>query len=152
MTMKRSKLILSAVMVVASGLPSCTRWSAECEDLFLNTPHEQLATKFRAYPIERQLDLYLCGMTVHPPVIESAYIIAERGEEAIPFVLSKLKSVNNEQEQEDLIYILEVMSNRGHLRGKRDVVDEIRQVIMRMQIGIVRSESLQRLRRIEANT
>lgn len=150
--MKQSKLILALAALLFSGVPSCARLSAECEDFFMKTPFEQSEARFRTYPIERQLDLYLCGMKVHPPAIGFAYIIAERGEDATPFIVAKLKSVNDEKEQDDLIYILEVMSNRGHLHGRGDIIDEIRQVVMRMRVDIIRERSLEALRKIEANS
>ncbi len=57
-----------------------------------------------------------------PPDLESAYEIADRGDAAIPVLIEKLKSAKDEMDQEDLIRVFEVMSIRGNLRGRTDIV------------------------------
>jgi hypothetical protein len=59
----------------------------ECRP-FLNLPREQRHTEFRTYPIEKQLDVYLCAMKSEPPDLTLADDIANRGPEVIPFVLT----------------------------------------------------------------
>jgi hypothetical protein len=68
-------------------------------------------------------------MKNEPPDLSLASDIANRGEEANGPVLVKLKSTSNEGDQYDLIYVLEVMSERGYLRGKKDVIAQISNVI-----------------------
>ena len=124
---------------------------AECRE-FLDLPLDRRRVEFRNYSIERQLNIYPCGRSERPPDRSLAYIIAERGDEAIPFIVDRLRSETDEGNQDNLIFILEIMSYDGHLRGKQDVIEQIRRVIFAMRFDAVRGRSLERLRRIEANS
>ena len=119
---------------------------------FLALPREQRHSEFRTYPIEKQLDVYLCAMKAEPPDLTLADDITDRGAEAIPFVLTKLESVRSEVDQEDLIYLLGVISDRGYLRGRKDVVAKISNVIDSMKISQIRESSVERLRKIQINS
>ena len=123
----------------------------ECSQFFaLNL--EQRHRDFRSYPIDKQLDVYLCAIKVEPPDESFANDIADRGTEAIPFVVAKLKSAKSEVEQESLIHVLEVLSDRGYLRNRKDVVAEISNVIDSMRISQIRESSLESLKKIQINS
>lgn len=102
--------------------------------------------------MEKQLDIYLCLMKREPPGSEFAYDIADRGEEAIPYVIARLKKVDGETEKRDLIYLLEVMSDRDYLRGKKDILNQVKEVICSMKISTIREQSLEDLKRIQINS
>src|SRR5437763_1430786 len=97
--MSRSHLgtsVLAVIHGVAWLTYTCT-WSgcslpAECRN-FSELTAEQRHAEFHSYPIERQLDVYLCMMKTEPPHSELADDIADRGTEAIPFVVAKMKAV-----------------------------------------------------------
>lgn len=144
-------LIWSITLLLFCSFDSGCRPPAECRE-FLDLPLNRRHVEFRNYSIERQLDIYPCGRSERPPDRSLAYIIAERGDEAIPFIVARLKSEQDEGNQDNLISILEVMSYDGHLRGKQDVIEQIRQIISAMRFDAVRERSLERLRRIEINS
>jgi hypothetical protein len=129
----------------------CGERSQECMDV-IDVPREQGYAKFETYPIEKQLDVYLCAMNVEPPDLGLADLIAKRGESAIPIVLQKLKTAKREIDQEDIIYLLEVMSDRGLLRDRKDVIADISDVIESMKISQSRQSSLERLKKIQINS
>lgn len=124
---------------------------SECRQFFA-LKLEQRHREFRAYPIDKQLDVYLCAMKVEPPDTSLANDIADRGSEAIPLVLARIKSVKSEVEQEILIDVLEASAERGYLRNRTDVVAELSNVIESMTISQVRERSLKSLKQIEVNS
>jgi len=136
----------------------CQAWSAcppkppaECRS-FLELSLEQRSVEFQTYPLEKQLEIYLCAMKTEPPNSSLAYSIADRGEQAVPVVVAKLKSLKNEGDQEDVIYVLEVMSDRGYLRGKKEVISQIRDVVDAMKLDLIKNRSSERLRKIQVNS
>lgn len=129
----------------------CEERSQECRDV-IDVPRAQGYAKFETYPIPKQLDVYLCAMRIEPPDLGLADLIAKRGENAIPIVVQRLKSANREIDQEDMIYLLEIMSDRGLLRGRKDVIAEISDTIDSMKISQVKQSSLDRLKRIQINS
>jgi len=140
--------MMLVLMLMCLILRGCEQRPQECRDV-IDVPREQGYTKFRGYPLDKQLDVYLCAMHVEPPDMGLADLIAERGDSAIPTVVEKLKTAEREIDQEDLIYLLEVMSDRGLLRGRKDVIADMSQVIDNMKITQVKQRSEERLKKIQ---
>jgi hypothetical protein len=116
----------SLVLLLVSGC-STRLYSGECWN-FTSLPPEQQHARFQNQPLEKQLDLYLCKMDEEPPGSEYADPIAEHGTEAIPVVLAKMKKVD-ETEKARLLYLMEVISDRGYLRHRTDVYAELSQMV-----------------------
>jgi hypothetical protein len=148
---KINMLCLSMLLVSCSLCLGCRWQHSECQE-FLDMPTQQQQSEFATYSLEKQLDVYLCAMKVHPPYSSLANDIAERGDSAVPLIIEKMKTVKSDMDQFNLIYLLEVMSGRGTLRGRKDVVAEISQVIDGMKFDIVRERSLESLKKIEINS
>jgi len=96
--------------------------------------------------------MYLCAMRGEPPDLDLAYVIADRGEAAIPLLMDKLKITKDEMDQEDLIRVFEVMSEKGYLRGRTDVVSAISDVVDQMKIAPIKEDSQELLKKIRINT
>lgn len=125
--------------------------SAECREFYALHPQQREA-EFRSFALEKQLDIYECGMgSVHPPDQGLAWQIAEGGERIVPFLLERLGAETSETNQENIIYIFLIMSRRGHLQGRRDVISQVRQVIIAMRYSDIRARSEQILSEIERN-
>jgi len=135
-------------LLMCLTLRGCEQRPQECRDV-VDVPREQGYTKFRSYPLEKQLDVYLCAMHVEPPDLGLADLIAEQENSAIPTVVEKLKTAEREIDQDNLIYLLEVMSDRGLLRGRKDVIADISEVIDNMKIRQVKQRSEERLKKIQ---
>lgn len=146
-----SKITLITICLSFLMLRGCGERPEECKQ-FLDLPRQQREEQFKSYPIEKQLDLYLCGMRVEPPQAGLAYDIADKGEPAIAVVVQRLRTSNDELDQEHLIYVLEVMSDRGLLRGRKDVIADISQVIDNMKISQMKQTSEERLKKIQINS
>jgi hypothetical protein len=146
-----SKMIVMVVCLSCLLFRGCAERSEGCRQ-FLDLPRQQRQEQFKTYSVEKQLDVYLCAMNVEPPDLSLADKIADRGETAIPSLIEKLKTSQREIDQEDIIYVFEVMSDRGLLRGRKDVIAEISQVIDNMKISQEKQTSEERLKKIEINS
>ncbi len=151
--MNKLRLTLIATVLLSCALGSGCRLTmpAECKEFYALAP-PQRETDFRAYPLEKQLDIYQCGMgRRHPPDQGLAWEIADGGEKIVPFLLDRLKAEKSEGDQENIIFIFQVMSRKGHLHGKRDVISQVKQVISAMNYSDVQARNQQRLEEIERN-
>lgn len=124
-------------------------YTSQCWN-FTSLPVEQQRSEFRARPLDEQLDLYLCKMSQHPADSSYADPIAEHGSDAIQTVIAKMRAVND-PEKDHLLYILEVMSQRGFLRKRVDVYAELSEIISGMR-DITRQRSEERLKKIAINS
>jgi hypothetical protein len=140
-----------ATVFIAALVSGCSlTMPTECKKFYALTPPEQKA-KFRTYPVEQQLDIYHCGMRIHPPDITLACEIGNRGQEIIPFLLKELKAESSISNQEDIIYIFQVMSIKGYLRCRQDVLDELKKVVNNMKYENMRARNEQRVIEIEGH-
>jgi hypothetical protein len=124
------------------------RPSSECNDFYNLTP-QQRKDKVRASPVEKQLNLYWCGMYQEPPT-DFAEVIATGGIEIIPFLLGTLKEEKSETRQDLIIHIFEVMAIKGYLRGRPEVITQLNQIVSAMKISDIKKTSQQRLKAIES--
>jgi len=79
-------------------------------------------------------------------------LIAERGESIVPALLQKLEGEKEESFQYAIIDIFEVMSVKGQLRGRKDVVGRIRQVVANMKDSTFREMAERDVEEIEKNS
>jgi hypothetical protein len=91
-------------------------------------------------------------MRQEPPAIELADDVADHRETVIPLLLQRLRIAKNEAEQKDLIYVFEVMSRNGYLRGRTDVVAIIGDVVDDMKITPIREDSQDLLKKIRISS
>ena len=151
-TTLRSHRGLVVLVVSVWLLSTCaTRHSPECE-AFLALSPTQRQIESRTYPANKQIDMYLCAMKQEPPDLELADQISDRGEGAIPLLRERLKTAKSEVDQHDLIYVFEVMSRKGYLRGQTQVVAEISQVVDAMKIAPVKEDTRESLKKIHINS
>ena len=148
MTTNRFPLLTFALI---SFILSCTPpMPQECKEFFA-LPSDERVKIFAAYPLERQLVLYRCGMYRHPRAFYLSPTIADKGEEIIPDLLEKLHAEKDENFQYALIDIFEVMSIKGRLRNKPEVVEQIKAVVERMKSSSIKERALESLAEIEEN-
>ena len=150
--MRYKVLVALSLLIILSGCYGCppTILPRECREFFALPSREQ-ESKFRSYPVEKQVDLYLCGMNREPPEIALAAYIAEGGDKNIPYLLQRLKAEKLEISQTHVIDIFVVLSIKGNLRGRQDVVDELEQVVAKMKYQPVRLKAQTYLEKIKKN-
>lgn len=123
----------------------------ECKEFF-SRPLDEHGKVISSYEIDKQLRIYRCALDRRPPEASLAIYIADRGEPAIPVLLEKLESEKDELFQYGIVDILEVMSIKGYLRKRTDVVNRVREVIAKMKIQTFREMSEKSLEEIEKNS
>jgi len=110
----------------------------ECREFFQLSSSER-ESRFRQYPLDKQVDLYLCGMNREPPESGYAAYIAEGGEQVIPYLLQRIKTEPLEITKARILDIFTVLAVKGNLRGRQDVIDELDQVVSNIKFGPVKS-------------
>jgi len=139
-------------MGIVSLLSVCTtRQSPECEAFLALSPAER-QTESRKYPTDKQIDMYLCAMKQEPPDRELADQISDGGPAVIPALMERLKTAKSEVDQHDLIYVFEIMSRKGYLRGRADVISRISDVVDIMKLAPTKEDSQERLKKIQINS
>lgn len=97
---------LIAVLLISSA---CSFNFTESD--FFELPSNELEQKFSEYPLEEQFRLFRYGNDkLEPPYVELADPIAKRGNEAVPFLLTKLESETDELGIRDIVLIFEMMA------------------------------------------
>ena len=127
-------------MLVICGYCGCITgvMPRECREFFALSSRDR-EIKFRQYPLDKQVDLYLCGMNREPPESGYAAYIAEGGESVIPYLLTRLKREPLEISQARIIDIFTVLAAKGSLRNRQDMVVELEEVISKMTYEPVKS-------------
>ena len=91
-------------------------------------------------------------MDRRPPDASLSILIAERGENIIPTLLERLELEKDELFQASLIEVFRVMSLKGHLRRRDDVIKRIEAVVGKMKISTYRQMAGEELADIESNS
>lgn len=141
--------IIILVLVPTLALGRCGfGMSSECA-AFYAMPATDRRVMIKTYPLERQFELYKCGMRREPPDLGIALEIADNGEKAIPFLNDQLSKAKDEPTQSHIIYVFETMSRRGYLRNRRDIVEKIRSVVAGMKSTVFKDMGLRSLENID---
>jgi len=151
--MNYKAIVGASLLLMLSGCYGCppTILPRECRQFF-DLPSKEQEAKFRAYPVAKQVDLYLCGMNREPPEIAYAAYIAEGGEKNFPYLLQRLKAEQLEITQTRIIDIFTLLSIKGHLRGRKDVVAQLEQVVSKMKYEPVRLQAQAYIEEIKKNS
>ncbi len=138
-------LLLCCATNFGCGVPM----SAECQQ-FYGFHIDKRDEVLRSYTLDKQYRIYRCGMeNIKPQDQGPAFIIAERGEQVIPFLLDKLNT-ENKSTTEDILLIFSALSKKGHLRDRKDVVGILEQHIAAMETGQGKEQAYKRLLEIQS--
>jgi hypothetical protein len=165
--MNISRLIPGSSLLIITILAGCHgKAPAECKQL-CSLPEAQQHRTFKAYPVEKQFDLYRncgdeksCMRESESPHDYYGQWMAEDNK-AAPSLVERLKSEKNERVQWDIIYVLRFMAVNGHLRGQHHLAEVVNQVAATMKGSFVArlfgddsnvKQSRQWAKEIEANT
>jgi hypothetical protein len=148
---KRCLLIVALAALSYSLCSSCLppRPSSECRAFYDLSPRQRVE-RIRTSTVENQLVLYECGMYQEPPT-DFAGVVADGGVKIVPIVFDQLSGERSETRQDQLIHVFEELAVKGHLRGKRDVADQIGKVVSAMKDDDLKRTSEQRLGVINEN-
>ena len=137
------KFLTITLLLTLNGCYGCppTILRGECREFFA-LPSKEREARFRTYPVDKQVDLYLCGMNREPPEIAYAVYIAEGGKERIPYLLQRLQTEKSESAQVQIIDIFKVLAIKDQLRGRQDVIAQLEQVVSKMKYEPIRVKAL----------
>jgi hypothetical protein len=122
--------------------------SADCKAFDALNANQQQA-EFKHYPLEQQFEIFRCGVQREPPDIGLSVYIAAGGEKNVPFLLAKLRTEKSEAVQRYIIFVFEIMSRRGYLHGRQDVIDQSEEAISKMTIPFLKESSQESLKIIK---
>jgi hypothetical protein len=124
-------LILAALMGLCINLGCGIQLSSDCRQLCSSKQKDEA---FLSQPLKRQIDLYL-DCTCKEDSITADYrfskYIAKNGKEAIPYLMERLKSEEDENKQLKIISVFSQMTPED-LRGRQDVADLVNQTVAKM--------------------
>ena len=128
------KFLTISLLITLNGCYGCppTILRGECREFFA-LPSKEREARFRTYQVDKQVDLYLCGMNREPPELGYAAYIAEGGKERIPYLLQRLQTEESESAQVQIVDIFTVLAIKGQLRGRQDVVAQLEQVVSKIK-------------------
>ena len=102
-----SLILIATLALFTSGCATLSDDTVRFFDQDVERQHEE----FRTLPIERQYELYRAGILAwHPPHTRFAVDLASRGEEVVPYLLTKLEEERWDQMKDRIILVLRVMT------------------------------------------
>src|SRR6266403_4066544 len=96
------------ILLTAVGNLGCgPEMSEECKEYYAQPSYERAHAFRDSYPIEKQLDIYRCGMQRRPPEFGLATYIAEGGEKNLAIILDRFKAEKDEPTKVGMLFIFE---------------------------------------------
>jgi hypothetical protein len=130
---------LRCILVVSGLLSICLLIGCEPTRpeyaAFFTQDVEQQRKQAKGFPVEKQIDYYLAGKRyVHPPSSVLMYVIAERGKEAVPPVLKKMKEADNDSDRLELLDVIwNINEFHAKLNDDETLIAELRGVVSKIQ-------------------
>jgi hypothetical protein len=117
--------------------------------LFRQPSHEREA-RFKAFPIEKQVDVFTYAMYVEPPLTEFTEYLASNGQKAIPFILARLEVEKSTTLKGDLIYVLKEMHEyHFNLKNEHATITSLERIISNISDEYDKKRAEDYLRRIK---
>lgn len=118
-------------LLLSIGLfKSCNRTPPEYEAFFTqdwDTQREQA----KGFPIDKQIEYCLAGRKyVHPPSIIVFHVIADRGKEAVPPVIERMKRAEDDNDKLELMdLVLNIHEFHDDLSHDKQVIDQLTAIV-----------------------
>lgn len=125
------------------GIICCRPTPPDCK-AYAELSYEKQRKIALGNPVEKNFDLLRCRNYIEGFVGPQREII-EGGEMNAPFLISKMRESRNEFEQEDAIFLITALDERGHLPNRTEVIGIIEDVISRMKTVKTKDFSMERL-------
>jgi hypothetical protein len=94
---------------------------------FFDQPYERQEEEIQRLPIERQLDVYIAGLSRHPPSIDLGLAIGKQGPAIMPALLSRMRLARHDYIKAELVWILRGMPCSPALDDRaRAALDSVR--------------------------
>jgi hypothetical protein len=101
----------------------------------VSLPREKRHLEFRKLPIEKQVEFYLIrAANSHPSDRSFANDIAERGEDAFPYLLELLEKEPEDYRRYHIIWIFrQIHVNTLDLRNRKEIIDALERAVEKMK-------------------
>ena len=145
------RMILTlALALLASGWSMCgSNTPSEYKKLFYLT-QEQQEERFKEFPLEKQIDIYIYAMYVEPPLTRYAGYLGGNGKKVLPVLLARLEAEKSDTAKAHLIYAFQEIHERHYsLRTEKTTVDSISRVVSNMKDEYRKKQSEEYLRVIK---
>ena len=130
----REAIRLISLVLLLGFLQQCGgEMPAEYETLFRLPSHEREA-KFKQFPIEKQVDVYIYAMYVEPPKTEFLRYLASNGEKAVPFLLARLEIEKSDTRKAILVNVFEEIHRYyASLRNDEATITVLERIVSNMK-------------------
>jgi hypothetical protein len=116
-------------------------------EAFSSLPSEQKMVEFRNYPTAKQVDFFIYEFRyVHPFHTDFAFTIAERGDEVIPYLISRMKQEEDERNKLAVLYIFKINFQYGKLHKHEAAMSEIKEIVAGMKRPAVKESAEEMLK------
>jgi transcription elongation factor GreA-like protein len=132
--LKHSYVLGVLWLLLSIGLfKSCNRTPPEYEAFFTqdwDTQRQQAKT----FPIAKQIDYCLAGTRyVHPPNYIVFYVIADRGKEAVPPIIERMKRAADDSDKLELLdLVLNIHEFHDDLSNDKQMIDQLVAIVADM--------------------
>jgi hypothetical protein len=109
----------------------------------------QQEEKFKQFPLDKQVDVYIYAMYVEPPLTRYANYLGSSGKEVLPFLLRRLELEKSDTTKAHLIYALaEIHQHYYSLSNEKQTLASVNRVISNMSDDYRKKQSQDYLRTI----
>src|SRR6266540_3617316 len=109
---------------------------------FSSLPPGQQTKEFGSYPISKQVDYFIFEFRyVHPFSNSLAFVIADRGDQAVPYMLNRIKSENDDRDKLAILYIFKIMFEHDHPTDPQGTLAALRDVVSKMKTPSVKQSA-----------
>jgi hypothetical protein len=141
-----------ALALLASGWSKCgSNTPPEYKKLFY-LPQAEQEERFKQYPLEKQVDIYLYAMYVEPPLTRYAGYLGGNGKKILSVLLARLEAEHSDTAKAHLIYAFKEIHERHYsLSTETNTVDSISRVVSNMKDEYRKKQSEEYLKVIKAS-
>lgn len=128
-SLRIAKLTFAVTLLGTFGAHCGSDTPSEYKQLF-NQPLPQQEEKFKQFPLDKQVDVYIYAMYVEPPLKRYARYLGSSGKEVLPFLVRRLEAEKSDTTKAHLIYALaEIHQHYYSLRDEKQTLESVTRVI-----------------------
>jgi hypothetical protein len=127
-------VVAGALFIAISGVGNCSQLSEE-DRRFFRISHREQERQIILYPMEKQLDLYVHGMTkIRPLSYHLLEPVAGNGKAILPLAIERLRSVKDENELSAVLaLLLQIDQDVYHWRTEPEFVGMTKKTAMLLE-------------------
>lgn len=153
----RSTFNLATILLQCALLVSCTPAQTAPApagyESFSSLPIKQQMEEFRTYPTSKQVDFFIYEFRyVHPFSNGLAFAIAERGDEAVSYLLNRIVQEKDERTKLAVLYLFKIIFEHGQPQNRGKTISALKEVVSGMSAPAVKASAEEMLKAIESHS